>query len=464
MSEMIGTVVRVVGPIIDVRFAEGELPPLFSVVSVQADGRRLCAEVLSHPDSERVRCIALGASEGVKRGAKAASDGRMIHVPVGEQVLGRVFNVLGEPIDGKGALDDAPTLPIYRDPPAFVQLDPGAQILETGIKVIDLLCPYVRGGKIGLFGGAGVGKSVLIQELIHNIAMRHGGRSVVVGVGERTREGCDMVREMENSGVLGDTVLVFGQMNESPGARFRVSFSGVTMAEHFRDHDHQDVLLFIDNIFRFTQAGSEVSALLGRMPGAVGYQPTLAAEMGELQERITSTQSGSITSVQAVYVPADDLSDPAAAAVFSHLDARTVLDRGIAALGIYPAVDPLHSASRILDSAIVGKRHYEAAMGVQRLLQRYRELQDVIAILGMDELSEEDRISVNRARRVRNFLSQPFHVAEVFSGMKGVYVSREETVRDFEALIRGAGDDLPEQAFLSAGTLDEVRMRAKEMM
>lgn len=464
MSEMIGTVVRVVGPIIDVRFAEGELPPLFSVVSVQADGRRLCAEVLSHPDSERVRCIALGASEGVKRGAKAASDGRMIHVPVGEQVLGRVFNVLGEPIDGKGALDDALTLPIYRDPPAFVQLDPSAQILETGIKVIDLLCPYVRGGKIGLFGGAGVGKSVLIQELIHNIAMRHGGRSVVVGVGERTREGCDMVREMENSGVLGDTVLVFGQMNESPGARFRVSFSGVTMAEHFRDHDHQDVLLFIDNIFRFTQAGSEVSALLGRMPGAVGYQPTLAAEMGELQERITSTQSGSITSVQAVYVPADDLSDPAAAAVFSHLDARTVLDRGIAALGIYPAVDPLHSASRILDSAIVGKRHYEAAMGVQRLLQRYRELQDVIAILGMDELSEEDRISVNRARRVRNFLSQPFHVAEVFSGMKGVYVSREETVRDFEALIQGAGDDLPEQAFLSAGTLDEVRTRAKEMM
>ena len=464
MSEMIGTVVRVVGPIIDVRFAEGGLPPLFSVVSVQAGGRRLCAEVLSHPDSERVRCIALGASEGVKRGAKATSDGRMIHVPVGEQVLGRVFNVLGEPIDGKGTLDDAPTLPIYRDPPAFVQLDPGAQILETGIKVIDLLCPYVRGGKIGLFGGAGVGKSVLIQELIHNIAMRHGGRSVVVGVGERTREGCDMVREMENSGVLGDTVLVFGQMNESPGARFRVSFSGVTMAEHFRDHDHQDVLLFIDNIFRFTQAGSEVSALLGRMPGAVGYQPTLAAEMGELQERITSTQSGSITSVQAVYVPADDLSDPAAAAVFSHLDARTVLDRGIAALGIYPAVDPLHSASRILDSAIVGKRHYEAAMGVQRLLQRYRELQDVIAILGMDELSEEDRISVNRARRVRNFLSQPFHVAEVFSGMKGVYVSREETVRDFEALIQGAGDDLPEQAFLSAGTLDEVRTRAKEMM
>ena len=464
MSEMIGTVVRVVGPIIDVRFAEGGLPPLLSVVSVQAGGRRLCAEVLSHPDSERVRCIALGASEGVKRGAKAASDGRMIHVPVGEQVLGRVFNVLGEPIDGKGALDDALTLPIYRDPPAFVQLDPSAQILETGIKVIDLLCPYVRGGKIGLFGGAGVGKSVLIQELIHNIAMRHGGRSVVVGVGERTREGCDMVREMENSGVLGDTVLVFGQMNESPGARFRVSFSGVTMAEHFRDHDHQDVLLFIDNIFRFTQAGSEVSALLGRMPGAVGYQPTLAAEMGELQERITSTQSGSITSVQAVYVPADDLSDPAAAAVFSHLDARTVLDRGIAALGIYPAVDPLHSASRILDSAIVGKRHYEAAMGVQRLLQRYRELQDVIAILGMDELSEEDRISVNRARRVRNLLSQPFHVAEVFSGMKGVYVSHEETVRDFEALIHGAGDDLPEQAFLSAGTLDEVRTRAKEMM
>ena len=453
MSEMIGTVVRVVGPIIDVRFAEGELPPLFSVVSVQAGGRRLCAEVLSHPDSERVRCIALGASEGVKRGAKAASDGRMIHVPVGEQVLGRVFNVLGEPIDGKGALDDAPTLPIL--PGIRQRLSSWIQarrLLETGIKVIDLLCPYVRGGKIGLFGGAGVGKSVLIQELIHNIAMRHGGRSVVVGVGERTREGCDMVREMENSGVLGDTVLVFGQMNESPGARFRVSFSGVTMAEHFRDHDHQDVLLFIDNIFRFTQAGSEVSALLGRMPGAVGYQPTLAAEMGELQERITSTQSGSITSVQAVYVPADDLSDPAAAAVFSHLDARTVLDRGIAALGIYPAVDPLHSASRILDSAIVGKRHYEAAMGVQRLLQRYRELQDVIAILGMDELSEEDRISVNRARRVRNFLSQPFHVAEVFSGMKGVYVSHEETVRDFEALIHMApATILPEQAFLSAG-------------
>ena len=456
MSEMIGTVVRVVGPIIDVRFAEGGLPPLFSVVSVQAGGRRLCAEVLSHPDSERVRCIALGASEGVKRGAKATSDGRMIHVPVGEQVLGRVFNVLGEPIDGKGALDDAPTLPIYRDPPAFVQLDPSAQILETGIKVIDLLCPYVRGGKIGLFGGAGVGKSVLIQELIHNIAMRHGGRSVVVGVGERTREGCDMVREMENSGVLGDTVLVFGQMNESPGARFRVSFSGVTMAEHFRDHDHQDVLLFIDNIFRFTQAGSEVSALLGRMPSAVGYQPTLQTEMGALQERITSTKNGSITSVQAVYVPADDLTDPAPATTFAHLDATTVLSRSIVELGIYPAVDPLESTSRILDPRIVGKEHYETARGVQEILQRYKELQDIIAILGMDELSEEDKLVVSRARKIQRFLSQPFFVAGQFTGLEGKYVPISETIRGFREILDGKHDDIPESYFLNAGSIDDV--------
>lgn len=354
MSEMKGTVVRVVGPVIDVQFAEEKLPPLLSVVWMQAGERTLYAEVLAHPDSERARCIALGPSDGLRRGQRAFSDGDMIHVPVGEQVLGRVFNVLGRPIDGKGPLDAAPSWPIYRDPPAYVQLEAGTRILETGIKVIDLFCPYVRGGKIGLFGGAGVGKSVLIQELIHNVAMRHGARSVVVGVGERTREGCDMVREMTHSGVLDDTVLVFGQMNESPGARFRVSFTGVTMAEYFRDHDHQDVLLFIDNIFRFTQAGSEVSALLGRMPGAVGYQPTLAAEMGALQERIASTHAGSITSVQAVYVPADDLSDPAATAVFAHLDARTVLDRNIAAQGIYPAVDPLRSASRILDPLIVG--------------------------------------------------------------------------------------------------------------
>ena len=463
MSEMIGTVVRVVGPIIDVRFAEGGLPPLFSVVSVQAGGRRLCAEVLSHPDSERVRCIALGASEGVKRGAKATSDGRMIHVPVGEQVLGRVFNVLGEPIDGKGALDDAPTLPIYRDPPAFVQLDPSAQILETGIKVIDLLCPYVRGGKIGLFGGAGVGKSVLIQELIHNIAMRHGGRSVVVGVGERTREGCDMVREMENSGVLGDTVLVFGQMNESPGARFRVSFSGVTMAEHFRDHDHQDVLLFIDNIYRYTLAGTEVSALLGRMPSAVGYQPTLAEEMGKLQERIASTKVGSITSIQAVYVPADDLTDPSPATTFGHLDATVVLSRDIASLGIYPAIDPLDSTSRQVDPLIIGEEHYTICRRVQETLQRYKELRDIIAILGMDELAPEDKLTVMRARKIQRFLSQPFHVAEVFTGAPGKYVPLKETIRGFRMIVDGECDALPEQAFYMVGTIDEAFEKAKTM-
>ena len=459
MSEMKGTVVRVVGPVIDVQFAEEKLPPLLSVVWMQAGERTLYAEVLAHPDSERARCIALGPSDGLRRGQRAFSDGDMIHVPVGEQVLGRVFDVLGRPIDGKGPLDAAPSWPIYRDPPAYVQLEAGTRILETGIKVIDLFCPYVRGGKIGLFGGAGVGKSVLIQELIHNVAMRHGARSVVVGVGERTREGCDMVREMTHSGVLDDTVLVFGQMNESPGARFRVSFTGVTMAEYFRDHDHQDVLLFIDNIFRFTQAGSEVSALLGRMPGAVGYQPTLAAEMGALQERIASTHAGSITSVQAVYVPADDLSDPAATAVFTHLDARTVLDRNIAAQGIYPAVDPLRSASRILDPLIVGERHHAAASRSQQLLQRYQELQDVIAILGMDELSEQDQQSVKRARRLRNFLSQPFHVAEVFSAQQGVYVSLEDTLRDVETILDGGADDVPEQAFLMAGTLADVRKR-----
>ncbi len=393
----------------------------------------------------------------------AIDTGAPISVPVGKEVLGRMFNVLGREIDGLGSLANAPKLPIHRAAPAFHEQQTAAEMLETGIKVIDLLCPYAKGGKIGLFGGAGVGKTVLIQELIHNIAKEHGGMSVVTGVGERTREGNDMYHEMKDSGVLDKTVLVYGQMNESPGARMRVALSGLTMAEHFRDEDKQDVLLFIDNIFRFTQAGSEVSALLGRMPSAVGYQPTLATEMGQLQERITSTKNGSITSVQAIYVPADDLTDPAPATAFTHLDAKTVLDRSIAALGIYPAVDPLESSSRILDPLVVGEEHYEVARSVQEILQRYKELQDIIAILGMDELSEEDKIIVNRARRVRNFLSQPFHVAEVFSGMRGAYVSREDTIRSFKEILAGNYDHLPEQAFMFVSTIEEAIKKAETL-
>ena len=423
----------------------------------------LIVEVAQHIGDERVRCIAMGGTDGLVRGMDAIDTGAPIQVPVGDEVLGRMFNVLGREIDGLGEVKTSKRLPIHRKAPSFDEQQTSAEMLETGIKVIDLLCPYSKGGKIGLFGGAGVGKTVLIQELIHNIAKEHGGKSVVTGVGERTREGNDMYHEMKDSGVLDKTVLVYGQMNESPGARMRVGLTGLTMAEYFRDVEHQDVLLFIDNIFRFTQAGSEVSALLGRMPSAVGYQPTLATEMGQLQERITSTKDGSITSVQAIYVPADDLTDPAPATAFTHLDAKTVLDRDIAALGIYPAVDPLESSSRILDPLVVGEEHYEVARGVQQILQRYKELQDIIAILGMDELSEEDKIIVNRARRVRNFLSQPFHVAEVFSGIKGCYVSREDTVRSFKELLDGKYDDLPEQAFMFASTIEEVVEKAKAM-
>ncbi len=460
MSEKhIGKVLQVIGPVLDIQFEDGQLPELLNAIEIDNHGEKLVVEVAQHTGDNVVRCIAMNSTDGLVRGTEAVDTGEPIKVPVGDQCLGRVFNLLGEPVDNKPAPAPEAYWPIHRPAPSYEEQQSTTEILETGIKVVDLICPYAKGGKIGLFGGAGVGKTVLIQELIHNVAMRHGARSVVVGVGERTREGCDMVREMTHSGVLDDTVLVFGQMNESPGARFRVSFTGVTMAEYFRDHDHQDVLLFIDNIFRFTQAGSEVSALLGRMPGAVGYQPTLAAEMGALQERIASTHAGSITSVQAVYVPADDLSDPAATAVFAHLDARTVLDRNIAAQGIYPAVDPLRSASRILDPLIVGERHHAAASKSQQLLQRYQELQDVIAILGMDELSEQDQQSVKRARRLRNFLSQPFHVAEVFSAQQGVYVSLEDTLRDVETILDGGADDIPEQAFLMAGTLADVRKR-----
>ena len=430
MSKNTGKIVQVIGPVVDVAFENGELPQLLSAIEIPLKNQdSLIVEVAQHIGDERVRCIAMGGTDGLVRGMDAIDTGAPIQVPVGDEVLGRMFNVLGREIDGLGEVKTSKRLPIHRKAPSFDEQQTSAEMLETGIKVIDLLCPYSKGGKIGLFGGAGVGKTVLIQELIHNIAKEHGGKSVVTGVGERTREGNDMYHEMKDSGVLDKTVLVYGQMNESPGARMRVGLTGLTMAEYFRDVEHQDVLLFIDNIFRFTQAGSEVSALLGRMPSAVGYQPTLATEMGQLQERITSTKDGSITSVQAIYVPADDLTDPAPATAFTHLDAKTVLDRDIAALGIYPAVDPLESSSRILDPLVVGEEHYEVARGVQQILQRYKELQDIIAILGMDELSEEDKIIVNRARRVRNFLSQPFHVAEVFSGIKGCYVSREDTVR-----------------------------------
>ena len=464
MRKNTGKSAEVIGPVVDVAFENGDLPQLLTAIEIPLkDSESLIVEVAQHIGDERVRCIAMGGTDGLVRGMEAIDTGSAIRVPVGKEILGRMFNVLGREIDGLGPVGTDNTLPIHRQAPGFEEQQTSAEMLETGIKVIDLLCPYSKGGKIGLFGGAGVGKTVLIQELIHNIAKEHGGMSVVTGVGERTREGNDMYHEMKDSGVLDKTVLVYGQMNESPGARMRVGLTGLTMAEYFRDHDHQDVLLFIDNIFRFTQAGSEVSALLGRMPSAVGYQPTLATEMGQLQERITSTKDGSITSVQAIYVPADDLTDPAPATAFTHLDAKTVLDRDIAALGIYPAVDPLESSSRILDPLVVGEEHYEVARGVQTILQRYKELQDIIAILGMDELSEEDKIIVNRARRVRNFLSQPFHVAEVFSGIKGCYVSREDTVRSFKELLDGKYDDLPEQAFMFASTIEEVVEKAKAL-
>ncbi len=458
-----GKIVQVIGPVIDIRFDPNDLPSIRNAILIGEGDHQMTAEVAQHIGDDIVRCIAMSSTDGLMRGMECLDTEAPISVPVGDEVLGRMFNVLGQPIDGLGPVNAKKKMPIHREAPTFAQQQTTTEILETGIKVIDLLCPYSKGGKVGLFGGAGVGKTVLMQELIHNIAIEHGGRSVVAGVGERTREGNDMYYEMKTSGVLKNTVLTYGQMNESPGARMRVALSALTMAEHFRDEEHQDVLLFIDNIFRFTQAGSEVSALLGRMPSAVGYQPTLATEMGQLQERITSTDKGSITSVQAIYVPADDLTDPAPATAFSHLDSKTVLERSIAALGIYPAVDPLASGSRNLDPLIIGEEHYEVAREVQQILQRYKELQDIIAILGMEELGEEDKKIVARARRVRNFLSQPFSVAEQFSGIKGVYVPVEETVRSFREILDGKYDDLPEQAFMSVGTVEDVVRKAETL-
>ena len=464
MSET-GRIVQVIGPVVDIRFEPDHLPSIKNAIKIKnnANGGTMTAEVAQHIGDDIVRCIAMSSTDGLVRGMECINTDSPIMVPVGDEVLGRMFNVLGEPIDGLGEVKAEKYMPIHREAPTFAQQQTTSEILETGIKVIDLLCPYSKGGKIGLFGGAGVGKTVLMQELIHNIAIEHGGRSVVAGVGERTREGNDMYHEMKDSGVLKNTVLTYGQMNESPGARMRVALSALTMAEYFRDVDHQDVLLFIDNIFRFTQAGSEVSALLGRMPSAVGYQPTLATEMGQLQERITSTDEGSITSVQAIYVPADDLTDPAPATTFSHLDARLVLDRSIAALGIYPAVDPLGSSSRMLDPLVIGEEHYQVAREVQQILQRYRELQDIIAILGMEELGEDDKKTVFRARRIRNFLSQPFAVAEQFSGIPGIYVPVQETVRSFREILDGKYDNLPEAAFLSVGTIEDVIKKAESL-
>ena len=455
-----GKIIRISGPVVDAAFPGG-LPRIQDAVFVMAGGARRVMEVAQHLDAQTARCIMLAGSEGLSRGMTVFSTGGCIEVPVGDRTLGRMFNVLGEPIDGGAPLADGPRRSIHREAPPFSEQSPAVQILETGIKIIDLLGPYPKGGKIGLFGGAGVGKTVLIQELIHNVATEHGGYSVFTGVGERSREGNDLWREMKESGVIGKTALVFGQMNESPGVRMRVALSGLTMAEYFRDVQHKDVLLFIDNIFRFVQAGSEVSTLLGRMPSAVGYQPTLAGEMGALQERIASTKDGSVTSVQAVYVPADDLTDPAPATTFSHLDATTVLSRKIAEQGIYPAVDPLESSSRILSEEVVGAEHYRVARGVQEILEKYRELQDIIAILGMDELSEEDKRSVARARKIQKFLSQPFHVAEKFTGVPGRYVPLSETVRGFAAIIDGAADDLPEAAFFNVGTLEEAVRKAE---
>ena len=456
MANNKGTVIQVMGPVLDIRFPDDALPELLSAIQVPNGENTIVAEVAQHIGDNVVRCIAMSSTDGLQRGVEAIDTGAPISVPVGDECLGRVFNLLGQPIDNKEAVKGAEQWPIHRPAPAYEEQQPATEILETGIKVIDLICPYAKGGKIGLFGGAGVGKTVLIQELIYNIATAHNGYSVFTGVGERTREGNDLYNEMTESGVINKTAMVFGQMNEPPGARMRVGLSGLTMAEYFRDVKHQDVLLFIDNIFRFTQAGSEVSALLGRMPSAVGYQPTLATEMGALQERITSTKNGSITSVQAVYVPADDLTDPAPATTFAHLDATTVLDRGIASLGIYPAVDPLDSTSRILNPEVVGQEHYETARAVQSILQRYKELQDIIAIMGMDELSEEDKLTVNRARKVQRFLSQPFHVAEQFTGYQGKYVPLKETIRSFKEIIAGKHDQIPESYFLFAGSIDEV--------
>ena len=457
-----GVVTQIIGPVLDIRFAEGELPELRNAVTIHHAGKVITAEVAQHIGDNVVRCIAMNSTDGLVRGMEATDTGTPISVPVGEECLGRIFNLLGEPIDHGEPIEAKERWAIHRPAPSFEDQQGATEILETGIKVVDLICPYAKGGKIGLFGGAGVGKTVLIQELIYNIATEHNGYSVFTGVGERTREGNDLYGEMTESGVINKTALVYGQMNEPPGARMRVALSGLTMAEYFRDVKNQDVLLFIDNIFRFTQAGSEVSALLGRMPSAVGYQPTLATEMGALQERITSTRKGSITSVQAVYVPADDLTDPAPATTFTHLDATTVLSRDIASQGIYPAVDPLDSTSRILSPEVVGQEHYEIARDVQKVLQRYKELQDIIAIMGMDELSEEDKLTVSRARKVQRFLSQSFHVAEQFTGMPGQYVPLKETLRGFRMILNGECDDLPESAFLFAGTIDDVFAKAKK--
>ncbi len=462
-SKNIGKVVQIVGAVVDVRFEKDSLPDLLNAIEIDNKGEKLVVEVAQHVGDDIVRCIAMGSTDGLVRGIDAVDTGKAISVPVGKETLSRMFNLLGEPVDNLPAPETKERWEIHREPPTYEEQSASNEILETGIKVIDLIAPYLKGGKIGLFGGAGVGKTVLIQELINNVANQHGGISVFTGVGERTREGNDLYYEMKESGVIDKTVLVYGQMNEPPGARMRVALSGLTMAEYFRDVEHQDVLLFIDNIFRFTQAGSEVSALLGRMPSAVGYQPTLATEMGQLQERITSTTKGSITSVQAVYVPADDLTDPAPATTFAHLDATTVLSRSISSLGIYPAVDPLESNSRILSPEIVGNEHYQVARQVQSILQRYVELQDIIAIMGMDELSDEDKLTVSRARKIQRFLSQPFSVAEQFTGMKGKYVPIKETIRGFKEIIEGKHDDLPESAFLFVGTIDEAVEKGRQI-
>ena len=462
-SKNIGKVVQIVGAVVDIRFEKDSLPDLLNAIEIDNKGEKLVVEVAQHIGDDIVRCIAMGSTDGLVRGIDAVDTGKAISVPVGKETLSRMFNLLGEPVDNLPAPDTKERWEIHREPPTYEEQSASNEILETGIKVIDLIAPYLKGGKIGLFGGAGVGKTVLIQELINNVANQHGGISVFTGVGERTREGNDLYYEMKESGVIDKTVLVYGQMNEPPGARMRVALSGLTMAEYFRDVEHQDVLLFIDNIFRFTQAGSEVSALLGRMPSAVGYQPTLATEMGQLQERITSTTKGSITSVQAVYVPADDLTDPAPATTFAHLDATTVLSRSISSLGIYPAVDPLESNSRILSPEIVGNEHYKVARQVQSILQRYVELQDIIAIMGMDELSDEDKLTVSRARKIQRFLSQPFSVAEQFTGMKGKYVPIKETIRGFKEIIEGKHDDLPESAFLFVGTIDEAVEKGRQI-
>ena len=462
-SKNIGKVVQIVGAVVDIRFENDSLPDLLNAIEIDNKGEKLVVEVAQHIGDDIVRCIAMGSTDGLVRGIDAVDTGKAISVPVGKETLSRMFNLLGEPVDNLPAPETKERWEIHREPPTYEEQSASNEILETGIKVIDLIAPYLKGGKIGLFGGAGVGKTVLIQELINNVANQHGGISVFTGVGERTREGNDLYYEMKESGVIDKTVLVYGQMNEPPGARMRVALSGLTMAEYFRDVEHQDVLLFIDNIFRFTQAGSEVSALLGRMPSAVGYQPTLATEMGQLQERITSTTKGSITSVQAVYVPADDLTDPAPATTFAHLDATTVLSRSISSLGIYPAVDPLESNSRILSPEIVGNEHYQVARQVQSILQRYVELQDIIAIMGMDELSDEDKLTVSRARKIQRFLSQPFSVAEQFTGMKGKYVPVKETIRGFKEIIEGKHDDLPESAFLFVGTIDEAVEKGRQI-